>query len=84
MIFQILEESGKKVWVYTSPHNIDIRERFETDIWLISEEKFISYVLRILDYSEQLSWYFSISVIVDVNILLSKSVYEDNLIVPIL
>ncbi len=30
MIFQILKESGKSVWVYTSPHNIDIRERFET------------------------------------------------------
>ena len=31
MIFQILKESGKKVGVYTSPHNIDIRERFETE-----------------------------------------------------
>ncbi len=29
MIFQMLKESGKWVWVYTSPHNIDIRERFE-------------------------------------------------------
>lgn len=29
MIFQMLKESGKRVWVYTSPHNIDIRERFE-------------------------------------------------------
>ncbi len=29
MIFQILKESGKKVGVYTSPHLIDIRERFE-------------------------------------------------------
>ena len=30
MIFQILKEAGKRVGVYTSPHNIDIRERFET------------------------------------------------------
>ncbi len=30
MIFQILKEAWKRVWVYTSPHNIDIRERFET------------------------------------------------------
>ncbi len=29
MVFQMLKESWKKVWVYTSPHNIDIRERFE-------------------------------------------------------
>lgn len=57
MLFQILRESWKKVWVFTSPHNIDIRERFETDIWLISQEKFISYVMVILAYSEQLSYY---------------------------
>ncbi len=30
MIFQMLKESGKKVWVTTSPHNLDMRERFET------------------------------------------------------
>lgn len=29
MIFQMLKESWKRVGVYTSPHNIDIRERFE-------------------------------------------------------
>lgn len=57
MIFQILKESGKKVWVYTSPHNIDIRERFETDDWLISEEQFISYVRAITEYDGQLSYY---------------------------
>ncbi len=57
MIFQILRESGKRVWVYTSPHNIDIRERFETDTWQITEEQFISYVMMIHEYSEPLSYY---------------------------
>jgi len=28
--FQILKDAGKSVGVYTSPHNINIRERFET------------------------------------------------------
>lgn len=57
MIFQILKESGKKVWVYTSPHNIDIRERFETENWLISESDFIIYATSILDYGGWLSYY---------------------------
>ena len=40
MIFQILKESGKKVWVYTSPHNIDIRERFEVVNCNVGEQDF--------------------------------------------
>ena len=57
MIFQILKQSGKKVWVYTSPHNIDIRERFETEYWLISESDFVRYVTRIMEYTGELSYY---------------------------
>ncbi len=57
MIFQILKQSGKKVWVYTSPHNIDIRERFEMEDWLISESDFVSYVTRIMEYDGNLSYY---------------------------
>ncbi len=57
MIFQILKESGKKVWVYTSPHNIDIRERFETENWLISESGFVMYATRIIEYGGWLSYY---------------------------
>lgn len=57
MIFQILKESGKKVWVYTSPHNIDIRERFETENWLISERDFMTYASRIIEYDRWLSYY---------------------------
>lgn len=57
MIFQILKESGKKVGVYTSPHNIDIRERFETEDWLISEKDFVDYAERIIAYGWGLSYY---------------------------
>jgi dihydrofolate synthase/folylpolyglutamate synthase len=38
MIFQILKESGKKVGVYTSPHLIDIRERFEVGNCILQEQ----------------------------------------------
>ncbi len=57
MIFQILKESGKNIWVYTSPHNIDIRERFETENWLISESDFNIYASRIIEYGGWLSYY---------------------------
>ncbi|MBC7503613.1 hypothetical protein H7169_01460 [Candidatus Gracilibacteria bacterium] len=57
MIFQILKRSGKKVGVYTSPHNIDIRERFETQTGLISESDFVIYVTQIMEYDEKLSYY---------------------------
>lgn len=40
MIFQMLKESGKRVWVYTSPHNIDIRERFEVGNCSPTEQDF--------------------------------------------
>ncbi len=57
MIFQILKESGKRVWVYTSPHNIDIRERFENENWLISEDDFMNYAEMIIAYWGWLSYY---------------------------
>ncbi len=57
MMFQILKESGKKIWVYTSPHNIDIRERFETENWLISESDFTIYATQIIEYDGWLSYY---------------------------
>lgn len=50
MIFQILKESGKKVGVYTSPHLIDIRERFETQDGCISQKEFTYYAEKVIDY----------------------------------
>jgi dihydrofolate synthase / folylpolyglutamate synthase len=57
MIFQILKDAGKSVGVYTSPHNIDIRERFETEIWLISETDFARLAEEIIAYGQELSYY---------------------------
>ena len=57
MIFQILKESGKKVWVFTSPHLIDIRERFETERWLIGEYDFMKYAEEIIEYGNDLSYF---------------------------
>jgi dihydrofolate synthase / folylpolyglutamate synthase len=57
MIFQMLKESWKSVWVYTNPHNIDIRERFETQTWLISQDDFARIATGIIDYGHELSYY---------------------------
>jgi dihydrofolate synthase/folylpolyglutamate synthase len=57
MIFQILKESGKTVWIYTSPHLIDIRERFETEKWKISEDDFVRYATTVIEYDWGLSYY---------------------------
>ena len=57
MIFQMLKESWKRVWVYTSPHNIDIRERFETELWLISQGDFARLAEEIIEYGQGLSYF---------------------------
>lgn len=57
MIFQMLKESWKRVGVYTSPHNIDIRERFETEFWLISEKDFARIAEKIIEYGHGLSYF---------------------------
>jgi len=57
MVFSTLKKAWKKVWVFTSPHLIDIRERFETHDWLISEEEFIEIVNRVLELEIELSYF---------------------------
>lgn len=57
MIFSILKEAGYTVWVYTSPHLTDIRERWETIDGLMSEEQFIHYVSLILSCPVELSYF---------------------------
>ncbi len=57
MIFQMLKESGKNVWVFTSPHLVDIRERFETEKWQISEDDFVRYATTVIEYDWGLSYY---------------------------
>ena len=57
MTFQMLKDSWKRVWVYTSPHITDIRERFETQDGCISENSFSYYATKILNYKERLSYF---------------------------
>ena len=49
----ILEESGKKVAVFTSPHLVDVRERFMIGGEMISEEEFLEAFLTVY---EMLDW----------------------------
>ncbi len=55
MTFSVLKNVWKKVWVYTSPHLIDIRERFQTDIWYITKKEFIFLANKILELPIKLS-----------------------------
>ena len=49
----ILEEAGKKVAVFTSPHLVDVRERFVIDGEMISKEEFFEAFLTVY---ELLDW----------------------------
>lgn len=57
MVFSILKYSGKKVWVFTSPHLKTIRERFETNEWMISEEDFVEIVNKISELKIDFSYF---------------------------
>lgn len=41
MIFSILKLAHKKIWVFASPHLLDLRERFFTEKWQIEKQEFI-------------------------------------------
>jgi len=55
MLFSILKESWKKVWVCTQPHIISEKERFLTDTWFIFEEEYIKLANKILEIPIKLS-----------------------------
>lgn len=57
MCFSILKERWKKVGIFTSPHIVDIRERFRTQDGLISQEDLISIVNKIISLWVQLSYF---------------------------
>lgn len=57
MIFQMLHDSGKSVGIYTSPHITDIRERFQTNRGMITQEDFCLYAEKILSYPQTLSYF---------------------------
>lgn len=57
MIFSILKNAWKKVWVFTSPHLLSIKERFKTDIWEITEDEFVKILNRIINLNINLSYF---------------------------
>lgn len=57
MVFAILKWAWKLVWVFTSPHLLDIRERFETNLWQIWEDDFVKYIEQIRVMGVQLSYF---------------------------
>jgi dihydrofolate synthase/folylpolyglutamate synthase len=66
----ILQESGLKVGLYTSPHLVDFNERIRINGEMISDEELVAMATEYLPYSEefggtflrlQLQWHSSIS-----------------------
>jgi dihydrofolate synthase/folylpolyglutamate synthase len=57
MVFSVLKNAWKKVWVFTSPHLNSIRERFETEKWLISELNFVENLNKILELKIEFSYF---------------------------
>ena len=49
----ILETAGQKIALFTSPHLVDIRERFVMDGKMVSEEDFLRAFLRIYDLLDE-------------------------------
>jgi len=47
MVFSVLKEANKSVWVFTNPFIIDKKERFLTDKWYINETEFITLTNKI-------------------------------------
>lgn len=57
MCFSILKKAKKKVWIFTSPHLLDIRERFRTNDGMISKDNLLKIVQKIEHYAKDLSYF---------------------------
>lgn len=57
MIASILQNSGYKVGLYTSPHLKNIRERFKVNNKNISKKDFIKYFLKVKKYSKKETYF---------------------------
>ncbi len=57
MVFEVLKKAWKKVWVFTSPHLFEIRERFETEKWLISKKDFVKVLNKVISTRNDLSYF---------------------------
>ena len=57
MVFSILKHAGKKVGLFISPHIVEIRERFQTEKGMISEQDFVDIVNQVVACPIQLSYF---------------------------
>ncbi len=57
MCFSVLKERWKKVGIFTSPHLIDIRERFKTQDGTISQDDLLQIVNKIIALDIDLSYF---------------------------
>jgi len=57
MVFSSLKKAWKKVWAYTSPHLVSIRERFITENGVISKKDFVSIFNKIESLPFKLSYF---------------------------
>ncbi|MEI6426680.1 MAG: bifunctional folylpolyglutamate synthase/dihydrofolate synthase, partial [Candidatus Absconditabacteria bacterium] len=57
MCFSVLKKAEKKVGIFTSPHLLDIRERFKTDEGMISKDDLLHIVQKIEPYAKELSYF---------------------------
>ncbi len=63
MLFSVIKNAWKKVWCFTSPHLIDIRERIKTNDWLIWKKNFVKILNLILKINIELSYFEIITLI---------------------
>lgn len=63
MVFFVLKNAWKKVWIFTSPHLIDLKERFLTDTWEITEQEFVEILNKILALNLKFSFFEKCSII---------------------
>jgi len=57
MVFSVLRNAWKKVWAFTKPHLIDVRERIIDNSWQISKEDFIELLNKVLDLNIDFSFF---------------------------
>lgn len=57
MTYAVLKEAWFNVWVFTSPHLIDIKERFETIAWYITKHEFLDILNKILSLWIEFSYF---------------------------
>jgi len=57
MVFSVLKNAWKKVWIFTKPHLVDVRERIMDNSWEITEKEFIKTLNIILSLWVKFSFF---------------------------